>query len=172
MRAWGVPFPCSQWKRQKMCSQLAICTDVFPIKHNETSHLLCPLPISHEAVQMMCELTLRLIVILYFSSPHMVRALFIYFFPQKCRLNLKLGKRSRKSNFPKYETTVLFNRNHISPLNYGTWGSLCKVWEVMNISFGRVWGVVLIFWSIWVQVSWVSWDSWNISGHSEMWETL
>lgn len=52
-------------------------------------------------------------------------------------------KRGRKSNFPKHETTVLSNRNHIFPLNYGTWGSLCKGWEVMKVGLGRVWGAVV-----------------------------
>lgn len=51
--------------------------------------------------------------------------------------------RVRKNNFPKHETTVLFNGNHIFPLNYGTWGSLCEGQEVTKVSSGRGWGAVV-----------------------------
>ena len=77
---------------------------------------------------MMGELTRRLIKPSFASlpltqkGPWFFGVFFFFFFFTKVQIasEVEKKKRGRKNNFPKYETTVLFNRNHIFPLNYGT----------------------------------------------------
>lgn len=92
---------------------------------------------------MKCELTCR-VIMSSFAFPLLMWEGPSFCFPHKgADLICSWEKRGRKNNSPKHETAILCNRNHIFPLNYGTSGSLCKGWEVMKVSFGRVWGVVV-----------------------------